>query len=80
MKSTLDELQELADSDLYALCEAVDMEMQRREGLTSDLPDSARRRALEQGESYRRPHRCGRCPPGRPSTCTSGGRQAARPA
>ena len=54
MKSILDELQELADSDLYALCEAVDMEMQRREGLSCDLLDSARRRAQERGESYRR--------------------------
>jgi hypothetical protein len=54
VKSILNELQELADSDLYALCEAVDMELQRREGMTSDLPDSARRRALERGTSYRR--------------------------
>jgi hypothetical protein len=54
VKSILNDLQELADSDLYALCEAVDMELQRREGLTSELPDSARRRALERGESYRR--------------------------
>jgi hypothetical protein len=54
VKSILNELQELADSDLYALCEAVDMELQRREGLSGDLPDSARRRALERGESYRR--------------------------
>jgi hypothetical protein len=54
VKSILIELQELADSDLYALCEAVDMELQRREGLTADVPDSARRRALERGGSYRR--------------------------
>ena len=54
MNTTLIQLQELADSDLYALCEAVDLELQRREGLTSDLPDSARRRAIERGESYRR--------------------------
>jgi hypothetical protein len=54
VKSILNELQELADSDLYALCEAVDIELQRREGLTSELPDSARRRALQRGESYRR--------------------------
>ena len=54
MKSILSELQELADSDLFALCEAVDMELQRRESLTADVPDSARRRAIERGESYRR--------------------------
>ncbi len=54
MSSILNQLQELADADLFALCEAVDMELQRREGLTDELPDSARRRALERGESYRR--------------------------
>ena len=54
MSTILSQLQKLADSDLYALCEAVDMEMQRREGLTGDLPDSARRRAIERGGSYRR--------------------------
>jgi len=54
MSSILNQLQELADADLYALCEAVDMELQRREGLSDELPDSARRRALERGESYRR--------------------------
>jgi hypothetical protein len=50
----LTQLQELADSDLYALCEALDMEMQRREGLTGDVPDSARRRAIQRSASYRR--------------------------
>jgi hypothetical protein len=54
MSSILNQLQELADTDLYALCEAVDMELQRREGLTDEVPDSARRRAIERGESYRR--------------------------
>lgn len=54
MSTILNELQQLADSDLYALCEAVDMELQRREALTGDLPDSARRRAIERTESYRR--------------------------
>jgi hypothetical protein len=54
VSTILNQLQELADSDLYALCEAVDMELQRREGLTGDMPDSARRRAIERGASYRR--------------------------
>jgi hypothetical protein len=54
VNTILNEIQELADTDLYALCEAIDLELQRREGLIGDLPDSARRRALERGESYRR--------------------------
>jgi hypothetical protein len=54
MKTILRQLQELADSDLYALCEAVDMELQRREELIDETPDSARRRAVARGQSYRR--------------------------
>ncbi len=50
----LTQLLELTDSDLYALCEVVDMELQRREGLTENVPDSARRRAIQRGASYRR--------------------------
>ena len=47
MNTILNEIQELADTDLYALCEAIDLELQR-EGLIGDLPDSARRRALDE--------------------------------
>ena len=54
MNSILRQLQELADADLYALSEAVDMELQRREEIVGDIPDSARRRALEREQSYRR--------------------------
>ena len=54
MNPILTQILELADSDLYALCEAVDMELQRREGMTGDLPDSARRRAIQRSGSYRR--------------------------
>ena len=55
MNTILRQLQELADADLYALCEAVDMELQRREEVTDDeVPDSARRRAVEREQSYRR--------------------------
>ncbi len=54
MNPILTQLQELADSDLYALCEALDIEMQRREGMTGDMPDSARRRAIQRSGSYRR--------------------------
>ena len=54
MNSILKQLQELADADLYALSEAVDMELQRRDDVTGDIPDSARRRAIEREQSYRR--------------------------
>ena len=53
MKSILNLLVDLADADLYALCEAIDMELQRREEPVSEVPDSARRRAIEREQSYR---------------------------
>ena len=54
MQSILKQLQELANADLYALCEAVDLELQRREEIIDDVPDSARRRANERGHGYSR--------------------------
>ncbi len=54
MESILRELQELADADLYALSEAVDLELNRRDDVVGDISDSARRRAIEREESYRR--------------------------
>jgi hypothetical protein len=54
MKSIINQLQELADTDLYALSEALDLEMQRREDAVGEVPDSARRRAVEREYSYRR--------------------------
>ena len=54
MNSILKQLQELADADLYALSEAVDLELQRREDVAGEVPDSARRRAIEREQSYRR--------------------------
>ena len=54
MNTILDQLQELADSDLYSLSEAVDVELQRRDDIVGADSDSARRRAQEREESYRR--------------------------
>jgi len=54
MKSILRQLQELADTDLFVLSEAVDLELNRRDEVVGEAPDSARRRALEREESYRR--------------------------
>jgi hypothetical protein len=62
MKTMLALLEELADADLYALCEAVEVELQHREGMTDDISDSARRRALEREQSYRRRNGAGAPP------------------
>ena len=61
MKSILKQLEELADADLYALCEAVDVELQRRDDVAGDDSDSARCRAAERQEGYR--HRNGSAVP-----------------
>ena len=42
MNTILEQLQELADADLYALSEAVDMELQRRDEIVGEISDSAR--------------------------------------
>ena len=56
MKTILKRLQELADADLYALCEAVDQELQRRDEVVCDDSDSdsAHRRFVGREQSYRR--------------------------
>jgi hypothetical protein len=61
MKSILRQLQELADADLYALCETVELELQRRKDVAGDDSESARRRASERHEGYR--HRNGAAMP-----------------
>jgi hypothetical protein len=57
MHSIMKQLKDLAEADLYALSEAVDLELQRREDVGGDVPESARRRAVEREQSYR--HRVG---------------------
>jgi len=54
MNAILRQLQILADSDLFALCDAVDAELVRRNDVTCEVPDSARRRANERDQGYRR--------------------------
>ena len=54
MNSILKQLQDLAEANLYALSEAVDAELYRREEIVGDISDSARRRAVEREQSYRR--------------------------
>jgi hypothetical protein len=54
MNALLKRLHQLADQELYSLSEAIDLELQRREELAGDVPESARRRANERQQSYRR--------------------------
>jgi hypothetical protein len=54
MNAILKRLHVLADSELFSLSEAVDAELNRRSELTPEVPDSARRRAVERQQSYRR--------------------------
>ena len=62
MKMILKLIEVLADADLYALCEAIDVELQRREDAIGEVPDSARRRAVEREQSYRRRNGAGAPP------------------
>lgn len=57
LSTALKRLQELPDHELFDLGEAIDIELQRREDLAQDVPESARRRATERQTSYR--HRTG---------------------
>jgi hypothetical protein len=54
MITILKQLAQFADHELYKLSEAIDLELQRREELTIEVPESAKRRAVERGQSYRR--------------------------
>jgi hypothetical protein len=54
MNTILKRLRELADFELFNISEAIDLEMQRREEAASDTLESARRRAIERQQSYRR--------------------------
>ncbi len=54
MNGLLKRLGQLADQELYSLSEAIDLELQRREELTEEVPESARRRANDRRDSYRR--------------------------
>ena len=54
MNTILRRLHDMADCELFDLSEAIELELQRREELTSEVPESARRRAVERGQSYRR--------------------------
>lgn len=54
MNALLKRLRKLADDQLLAVSEAIDRELERRQGLTDSIPESARRRAVQRAQSYRR--------------------------
>ena len=53
MKSLLKRVPRLSDSELHALSEAIDNELDRRAERADPIPQSARRRFVERGQSYR---------------------------
>ena len=54
MKTILKKLVDLSDAELYSLSDAVDAELDRLSASGDDFADSARRRAVQRGQSYRR--------------------------
>jgi hypothetical protein len=54
MNAILKRLHGLGDDELLDLSEAIDVELDRRSEQVDSIPDSARRRALARGHSYRR--------------------------
>lgn len=53
MKTILKRLGQLADDDLLALSEAIDVEVEHRLNRAETVPESARSRAIARGQSYR---------------------------
>ena len=54
MQTIMKKLRFLKDEELLALCEAVDLEIDRRQERGEEIPESARRRAILREQSYRR--------------------------
>ncbi|MGD0382821.1 MAG: hypothetical protein ABSA77_04805 [Thermoguttaceae bacterium] len=54
MKAILKNLNDLNNDELLSLSEAIDLELQRRQERTEEIPESARRRAILRDQSYRR--------------------------
>jgi hypothetical protein len=53
MSAILDRLRQLSDEELLSLSEAIDAELEYRLARHDDIPDSARRRAVQRQKSYR---------------------------
>lgn len=54
MHAIIKKLRQLRDEELLTLCEAVDLEIDRRQERVEEIPESARRRAVLREQSYRR--------------------------
>jgi hypothetical protein len=54
MNAILKRLHQLHDDELLSLSEAIDFEMERRLERADPIPESARRRAIDRQNSYRR--------------------------
>jgi hypothetical protein len=54
MKAIIKNLNTLNNDELQTLTEAIDLELERRQGRTEEIPESARRRAVLRDQSYRR--------------------------
>jgi hypothetical protein len=54
MKTIFKNLNKLNADELLALSEAIDLELDRRQERTEEIPESARRRAILRDQSYRR--------------------------
>jgi hypothetical protein len=54
MNAILNRLRKLSDDELLCVSEAIDVELEQRlQRESEDIPDSARRRAVQRGKSYR---------------------------
>ncbi|HEY4760646.1 MAG TPA: hypothetical protein VIH42_08710 [Thermoguttaceae bacterium] len=54
MNAILNRLRQLSDDELLSMSEAIDLELERRLQHQEEVPDSARRRAVQREKSYRR--------------------------
>ena len=54
MDAILKRLRQLSDDELLSVSEAIDMELELRLQRQEEIPDSARRRAVQRQKSYRR--------------------------
>jgi hypothetical protein len=54
VQTILKRLKQLGEDELLMISEAIDVEMERRQERIEEIPDSARRRAVMRGQSYRR--------------------------
>jgi len=54
MNPIIKRLRKLAEDELCSISEAIDIELERRLAGSDNVPDSARRRAIQRERSYRR--------------------------